>query len=140
MAYDPITGILQNSRQFRMLAIGNSFDFIKPDSLYNSFFLRCTKTGPRKYQDQTGANHRIGSIKAQVYNVLSHAPQHDADAMARAHRAGCDYARRLDASAHGAQLIANGLGNADDSMAFIAGYRMTLRRMVDAGKPAHAAE
>lgn len=55
--------------QFRDLAIGQGFDFIGPDLTYNSFFLRCTKISPRRYLDECGAEHRVGTINAEVFHV-----------------------------------------------------------------------
>lgn len=55
--------------QFRDLAIGQGFDFIGPDRAYNSFFLRCTKISPRRYLDERGTEHRVGTINAEVFHV-----------------------------------------------------------------------
>jgi hypothetical protein len=58
------------SVKFKDLSVGQSFDFIGPERMYNSFYLRCTKTGPRTYRDENGVNHRIGSAsKAEVFHV-----------------------------------------------------------------------
>lgn len=54
--------------QFKNLKVGQQFDFIAPGA-FNSFFLRCTKTAPRKYQDENGVTHTVGTIKCNVYNV-----------------------------------------------------------------------
>jgi len=54
---------------------------------------------------------------------------HDTDSMIRAHRAGCDYAHRIDHNAREAQIIADGLSTADEQIAFIAGYQRTKRRL-----------
>jgi hypothetical protein len=55
--------------KFRDLDLLDSFDFVGPDRLLNSFYLRCIKTGPRTYNDETGVRHRVGSINATVYHV-----------------------------------------------------------------------
>jgi len=34
---------------FRDLAVGDEFDFVPPNRSHASFFLTCTKTGPRSY-------------------------------------------------------------------------------------------
>jgi hypothetical protein len=57
---------------FQQLPIGASFDFINDEKpMFNSFYLRCTKVSARKYQDQTGVIHRVGSIAASVYHVTT---------------------------------------------------------------------
>ena len=55
--------------QFRDLNIGDTFDFISPDRIMNSFYLRCEKISQRKYKDETGVIHRVGTINCYVYNV-----------------------------------------------------------------------
>lgn len=55
---------------FRELAVGDTFDFVKPDSLRNSFYLRCTKVSPRCYTYNADATKaHVGTIKVEVYNV-----------------------------------------------------------------------
>lgn len=55
--------------KFSSLAIGQEFDFIKPDSIYNSFFERCIKISPRKYEStQSGVEYEIGTVNCIVYN------------------------------------------------------------------------
>lgn len=54
--------------KFRELKIGQSFDFIAPDRP-NSFFLRCTRISARKYKDERGEVHMVGTINARVYHV-----------------------------------------------------------------------
>lgn len=56
---------------FKNLAIGQSFDFISPNRMMNSFYKRCTKISARKYRDEDGVEHTIGSHYARVYNVAS---------------------------------------------------------------------
>jgi hypothetical protein len=51
--------------KFRDICQGQLFDFILPDR-YNSFFLTCTKISPRKYRDEKGTIHRVGSINCEV--------------------------------------------------------------------------
>jgi hypothetical protein len=55
--------------KFRELSIGDEFDFVNPDSFFNSFFMRCAKISPRKYVDSNGQAHMVGSINARVWNV-----------------------------------------------------------------------
>lgn len=55
--------------KFKELKIDDTFDFIKPDSIYNSFFLKCIKISRKRYQDTWGYTHTIGSINAEVYHV-----------------------------------------------------------------------
>lgn len=55
--------------KFRDLSIGDSFDFIGPDRRYNSFYLRCRKISTRKYRDERGTEHQVGSINASVFHV-----------------------------------------------------------------------
>ena len=55
---------------FRNLAVGQTFDWIDDKAIgSNSFFLRCTKTGPRTYRDSQGFDHRVGTINAKVFHV-----------------------------------------------------------------------
>lgn len=57
------------TKLFRDLKIGQSFDWIGPDRMLNSFYLRCVKTGPRTYVDERGRAHRVGSVNAKVYHI-----------------------------------------------------------------------
>lgn len=54
---------------FREVKIGQWFDFIKPGSIYNSFFKRVQKVSARKYRDRDGIEYRVGSITCDVYHV-----------------------------------------------------------------------
>ena len=56
---------------FHDLAIGDSFDFVGPDRMLNSFYKRCKKISPRKYEDEDGHTHSVGTVKAVVYHVNS---------------------------------------------------------------------
>lgn len=56
--------------KFRDLGVNDTFDFIGPDRQFNSFYLRCVKVGPRKYNDENGESHRVGSIDAEVFHVV----------------------------------------------------------------------
>ena len=59
------------TQKFSSLAIGQEFDFVKPNSIYNSFFARCVKVSSRKYKSvSAGIEYEIGSTKAEVYNVV----------------------------------------------------------------------
>jgi hypothetical protein len=74
--------------KFRELSVGQTFDFVKPNSVFNSFFDRCIKVGPRAYASLV--NHaefgrsvapipfrgvsiymiyKVGSINVEVFNV-----------------------------------------------------------------------
>jgi hypothetical protein len=59
--------------KFRELNVGDTFDFISPDRMLNSYFRRCVKTGTRTYTPVEGedapAPIRVGSINANVYHV-----------------------------------------------------------------------
>ncbi len=69
----------RNMTKFRELAVGDTFDFVGPDRMYNSFFNRCTKTSTRKYQwenpvqcSQSPSKYletRVGSINVDVFHV-----------------------------------------------------------------------
>jgi hypothetical protein len=54
--------------QFKDLKVGQRFDFVSPNG-HNSFYKLCTKISARKYQDEDGVNHTVGTIKCNVYNV-----------------------------------------------------------------------
>ena len=54
--------------RFGDLRVGATFDFIAPN-FHNSFWLRCTKMGPRAYRDSDGVDHTVGSTSAIVYHV-----------------------------------------------------------------------
>lgn len=54
--------------KFRDLEINQTFDFIGP-SRFNSFFKRCVKVGKRKYNDEDGGQHTVGSVDADVFHV-----------------------------------------------------------------------
>lgn len=54
---------------FRDLAIGASFDFINDaDPMLTSFYLRCHKISARKYRDEHGQEHQVGSVDCVVYH------------------------------------------------------------------------
>lgn len=55
---------------FGDLQIGQTFDFIGPDRILNSFYDRCRKVSTRKYVSlETGYEFTVGSLNARVYNV-----------------------------------------------------------------------
>ena len=56
---------------FSVLLKGDTFDWVDDAKPYcgNSFFLRCEKISPRKYRDERGNVHRVGSIKARVHHA-----------------------------------------------------------------------
>jgi len=62
--------------KFRDLKIGQTFDWVNPASLHNSFFKRCRKIGDRQYVailptgDMTNLGvMKVGTINANVFNV-----------------------------------------------------------------------
>lgn len=58
--------------KFRELMVGDTFDFIEDGSIYNSFYLRCTKTSIRTYtyDDKLGTyDATVGSINVEVHHV-----------------------------------------------------------------------
>jgi hypothetical protein len=58
---------IKERKQFRLLGIGDKFDFINSSNPYaTSFFQVCTKISARKYRDESGVEHKIGSIKCPV--------------------------------------------------------------------------
>jgi hypothetical protein len=61
-------------KTFADLDSGDSFDFIGPVPRFNSFFERCTKTGPRSYswfhpQRHGIVNATVGTITCKVFHV-----------------------------------------------------------------------
>ena len=66
--------------KFKDLEIGDTFDFVNPDKLINSFFASCTKVSARRYAwtDATWAEDprtlatQVGSIHVAVYHVNEH--------------------------------------------------------------------
>jgi hypothetical protein len=78
----PILAILtdvEDVMKFRDLQIGDTFDFIGPDNMLNSFYSRCTKISSRKYRWENPIQcslspakyleTRVGSINVEVYHV-----------------------------------------------------------------------
>lgn len=59
---------------FKELTIGQSFDFIGPDRMRNHFFHRCEKISARKYRDEYGIDHAVGTISCNVYHVRQTLP------------------------------------------------------------------
>ncbi len=55
--------------QFKDLTLGQTFDFVSENRMYNSFYLRCTKVGMFSYRDERGAKYRVGSVTAAVFHV-----------------------------------------------------------------------
>jgi hypothetical protein len=65
--------------KFKDLAIGDTFDFVSPNRMMNSFYDRCTKISARKYQWENPVQcslspskyleTRVGSANVEVYNV-----------------------------------------------------------------------
>lgn len=51
---------------FRELAIGQEFDFVGANP---TFYKRCHKISARKYRDEDGDTHTVGSVLCDVYNV-----------------------------------------------------------------------
>ena len=59
--------------QFRNLTVGDVFDFVGPDRLYNSFYATCTKVSPRCYtwDGLDGPlKSRVGSVSCEVFHVV----------------------------------------------------------------------
>lgn len=59
---------------FRDLKVGDTFDFVGPDPLLNSFHSRCTKVSERAYEwnynlEGRKLRSRVGSSRVQVYHV-----------------------------------------------------------------------
>jgi hypothetical protein len=54
---------------FKTLTIGQTFDFISPNRIMNSFYARCIKVSERCYEDEDGRRYRVGSTSAGVYHV-----------------------------------------------------------------------
>jgi hypothetical protein len=68
--------------QFRDLHIGDTFDFIGPDNMLNSFYRRCVKTGPRSYACENGGRYTVGSVSAAVYHAEQGTGRHAYDMVA----------------------------------------------------------
>jgi hypothetical protein len=60
-------------KKFRDLRIGETFDFIHNEWYRPSFFKPCRKTSTRKYVDNTGQDHTVGSINTTAFHVGEHA-------------------------------------------------------------------
>ena len=59
--------------RFKDLSIGDTFDWISPDTMRNSFFLPCKKISARRYQAiNHGMIYTVGSIHAYVYHCDEH--------------------------------------------------------------------
>ena len=68
---------------FKSLRVGQEFDFVEDGSIYNSFYERCVKMGPRTYQTVRPVPHAtadgatvlrpmcccVGTVKVAVYHV-----------------------------------------------------------------------
>lgn len=63
---------------FKALRVGDTFDFIGPNTQHNSVFARFVKTSSRKYQDindllftdgDTKRFYKVGCIYCAVYHV-----------------------------------------------------------------------
>ncbi len=63
--------------RFRDLEEGQSFDFVGPERMLNSFYLRCKKVSARRYVDEKGYVHRVGSVYCEVYNIDDESAYHD---------------------------------------------------------------
>jgi len=64
--------------KFRHLLVGDSFDWLNDKNpMLNSFYLRCVKISERKYKDEKGLVHNVGSINANVYHVKMVLPRPD---------------------------------------------------------------
>ena len=63
---------MQKPMQFRKLKIGDTFDFVSPNHMMNSFYLACKKISDRLYIDAEGTKYQVGRITACVYHVGDH--------------------------------------------------------------------
>jgi hypothetical protein len=55
---------------FSSLNIGDTFDFVDPNRPHlNSFFKRCKKVSTRKYEDESGTQHTVGTVSCRVFHV-----------------------------------------------------------------------
>lgn len=56
---------------FYKVAVGQSFNFVNDYHLrLTSFYLRCTKISSRKYKDERGTIHQVGTIYTLVHHVV----------------------------------------------------------------------
>lgn len=59
--------------RFEDLAIGQTFDWVSDERsafTRNSYFKRCVKVSPRKYESVDGEDKlTVGSVKARVFHV-----------------------------------------------------------------------
>ena len=55
--------------KFRDLAIGDTFDFIGPDRMFNSFYARCCKVSSRGYRDDKLNRYQVGTVDCEVFHV-----------------------------------------------------------------------
>ena len=59
--------------RFRDLKVGDTFDFVSPDRMVNSFYARCVKLSARTYTQVEGENKptpmRVGTINVNVYHI-----------------------------------------------------------------------
>ena len=67
-----VQNIRGDKKEFRQLAIGDTFDFVNMSQpMMNSFYRRCVKISTRKYQaiEDPKDIYSVGSISARVYHV-----------------------------------------------------------------------
>ena len=72
MRYLDIQNVRADKKEFRQLAIGDTFDFVNMSQpMMNSFYRRCIKISARKYQaiEDPKDVYTVGSISARVYHV-----------------------------------------------------------------------
>lgn len=55
--------------RFKDLAIGDTFDFVGPDPMLNSFYARCRKISARGYRDDKRTRYTVGSASVEVFHV-----------------------------------------------------------------------
>ena len=57
--------------KFRELETGDTFDWVGPVYRFNTYFVRCVKTGKRTYSPIEGEAYdmRVGTTTAEVYHV-----------------------------------------------------------------------
>ena len=67
-----VQNVRADKREFRALAIGDTFDFINMDQpMMSSFYRRCEKISARKYRalDEPTDVYTVGSISTRVHHV-----------------------------------------------------------------------
>jgi len=58
---------------FKNIIVGETFDFIHSEWYGPSFFRPCQKISARKYRDDIGQIHEVGTINTTVFHLNEHA-------------------------------------------------------------------